>query len=68
MSFLEENKSHVRKFEVLMDPDDMAEEIEKLSTTYKNNSNDLSKFQFSAKATIFFDSLNNKLVFTFQPS
>ena len=51
-----------------MDPDDMLDEIKKLPTTYKNESSDLSKFQFSAKATVFFDMLDNKLVFTFQPS
>ena len=51
-----------------MDADDMLEEIKKLPATYKNESSDLSKFQFSAKATVFFDMSNSKLVFTFQSS
>lgn len=66
MSFLEEDNCHVRKFEVIMDPEDMLEEIKKLSTIYENDSKDTSQFQFSVKTTVFFDMLNNKLVFTFQ--
>jgi len=50
-----------------MDPDDMREEIKKLSTTYENDSSDSSQFQFSTKTTVLFDMVNNKLVFILQP-